>query len=91
MAIRMISKKPHVYAGKRYQAGDSYDVKGESDRRVLAAVGHADVAPVESPQPKIEPEPTVQMPPRRRTYRTRAMVADQISGEAPANAGEQGA
>ena len=46
--------KPHVYAGKRIAAGQVYEVRGQSDARIMKALGrsadHAEeVEPVATP------------------------------------------
>lgn len=62
MAIPMKARRNFPYAGKRLKAGEEFQARGESDARVLAAIGHAErvtvVAPVAAP-----------------TYSTRVMTA----------------
>lgn len=41
MSVQMIALKPHVYAGRRRNPGDYFLVSGETDARILAAVGNA--------------------------------------------------
>jgi len=71
MTIRMKSLKAHTYAGKRLQAGQEFDARGESDKRVLVAIKAAEVASpvVAAPAPNIEP-------PKARTYERRDLVAE---------------
>lgn len=45
--MKMLSLKPHLYAGRRFNAGDEFECRGQSDRRLLMALGRAkDAAPV---------------------------------------------
>jgi hypothetical protein len=39
--IPMISLQAHVYAGKRLNPGDKFECRGQSDARVLRALGRA--------------------------------------------------
>lgn len=65
MTIRMKSLRAFPYAGRRLQAGEEFDARGESDKRVLVAIKAATVAPRAAPP--IEP-PAVA--PRARVRRT---------------------
>lgn len=39
--IPMISLQAHLYAGKRLKPGDKFDARGESDARLMRALGRA--------------------------------------------------
>ncbi len=69
MTVSMKARRAFPYAGKRLKAGQEFQARGESDARVLSAIGHAErvVAPV-----IVAPAPR---PPAGGTYRTRAIVA----------------
>lgn len=41
MTITMIALKPLKYAGARVAKGGKFEVRGQSDARLLAAIGHA--------------------------------------------------
>lgn len=41
MSVQMISLKPHVYAGRPLKAGDTFLARGETDARILIAIGKA--------------------------------------------------
>jgi hypothetical protein len=45
MTIPMIALKPIAYAGKRIAKGGRFEARGNSDARLLQAIGHAEVAP----------------------------------------------
>lgn len=51
--VKMISKTAHLYGTRRLQAGDEFEVRGESDARLLLALRRAERAPkiVEKPAP----------------------------------------
>jgi hypothetical protein len=53
--MKMVSLKPHVYAGKRLSVGDEFEVSGRSDARLLTAIGRAIVAPPPAPEPPAPP------------------------------------
>jgi hypothetical protein len=42
MTVPMKARRSFPYAGKRLKAGDEFQARGESDARVLAAIGHAE-------------------------------------------------
>lgn len=42
MKIEMVTKQPHLYGGKRLKAGDAFQVSGESDAKLLTALGRAE-------------------------------------------------
>lgn len=69
MTVSMKARQAFPYAGKRLKAGQEFQARGESDARVLAAIGHAErvVAPaIVAPAPR---------PPAGGTYRTRAIIS----------------
>lgn len=45
MKITMITKKPHIYAGKRLALGNEFEVAGRDDARLLEALGRAERKP----------------------------------------------
>ena len=50
--VKMTSKRSHVYGGKRYKIGDTFEATGRSDARLLAAIGTATIeGPVVAPVP----------------------------------------
>lgn len=67
--IPMTAIKDQVYAGRRIKAGAEFEVSGQSDARLLKALGRAkDRAPVAP-----TPVPVVSTP--RSTYSTRMLAA----------------
>jgi hypothetical protein len=44
--MKMLSLKPHVYAGRRLKTDEEFECRGQSDRRLLIALGRAKDAPV---------------------------------------------
>ena len=65
--IQMTCLKPMQYAGRRVQAGDQFEAYGESDARVLTAIGKAaryTPAPVVVIVPKIVPRAILTTTPR---------------------------
>lgn len=74
--IPMTCIKEVVYAGKRHKPGDPLDARGESDARVLVAIGKAERAPTVAPV----------APPA--TYSTRMMTAARAPAVAQAPAAE---
>lgn len=69
MTIPMKARRNFPYAGKRLKAGEEFQARGESDARVLAAIGHAERVTV------VAPAPTA--PPPAAAYSTRMMTAAQ--------------
>jgi hypothetical protein len=49
MTVLMKARRSFPYAGKRLKAGDEFRATGESDARVLAAIGHAERVTVVAP------------------------------------------
>lgn len=58
MTIPMIALKPLKYAGARVAKGGKFEVRGQSDARLLAAIGHAKQA---APDARV-PAPTKPLP-----------------------------
>ena len=56
--IPLTALKPFVYAGRRLKAGQDFEASGQTDARVLIAVGHADFAPALAAEPAAEPPRT---------------------------------
>jgi len=80
MTIRMKSLKAHTYAGKRLKAGQEFDARGESDKRVLVAIKAADVVPASTvAAPALQPEPL-----KPRAYVRRDQSATEPQASAPA-------
>jgi hypothetical protein len=52
MSIQMRALVPQIYAGRRVAAGSNFLVRGESDARLLTALGRASVA-VPAPIPAV--------------------------------------
>ena len=73
MSISMKAIKPHVYAGKRIAAGQVYEVRGQSDARIMKALGrsadHAEEVRPEAGPRQVEPV----APPVTSTYSTAAI------------------
>lgn len=67
MTVRMKARRSFPYAGKRFKAGQEFNARGETDARVLAAVGHAERVTAPAPTPAPTPAP--------RAYLTRAIAA----------------
>jgi hypothetical protein len=59
--IPMICTKDLLYAGRRLKAGAAFDARGESDARVLVAIGKATRAPAPVAAP-VTPAPTAVQP-----------------------------
>ncbi|MFA7293556.1 MAG: hypothetical protein WC023_15060 [Rhodocyclaceae bacterium] len=74
MTVHMKALKGLVYAGRRLRVGELFEARGESDARVLKAIGSAAVAP--TPVAVVFKEAPA-------TYRTRAMVAAPAYQQAP--------
>lgn len=53
--IPMICTKALPYAGRRLKPGDAFNARGESDARLLAAIGKAVRAPAPTPIPAAPP------------------------------------
>lgn len=70
--IPMTARKSMVYAGRRVGEGTRFDARGESDARVLEAIGNAARAHIEPPPPVVVPEPL----PARKTVAKRDQVAE---------------
>jgi hypothetical protein len=70
MSIPMISLVAHLYAGKRLKAGDKFECRGQSDARLMRALGRAIDY---TPPPPIEYKPPVKT---ARKYFTAAVVDD---------------
>ena len=51
MAIQMIALKPHRYAGKALRPGDEFFVGGNTQARLLTALGRAAICPPLAPDP----------------------------------------
>lgn len=72
MNVKLIAKIPHTYGTRRLQAKDEYEAHGESDARLMVALGRAERAPtakvkaVPAPAPTLPTPPT---PPARKTIR----------------------
>lgn len=83
--FEMIALKAHRYGSGRQQ-GDRYFIDGETDRRLMKALGNADDAPPAPPPKKYEPviraaNPVVKKAtegdaPRRTAYQTRRLQAE---------------
>lgn len=67
--IKMISLKPHLYASKRLVAGQQFEARGQTDARLMIALGRAEIAPVVAAPAPVAPASAP------RTYRTRAIEA----------------
>jgi hypothetical protein len=82
MNIPMVALKPQTYAGRRVAAGAEFTVRGQSDARLLLALGRADFAMAHAaPEPEPEPvavvaEPEAPKPKPKRQYRRRDMTAE---------------
>lgn len=61
MAVQMIALKPHRYAGKALQPGDEFFVGGNTQARLLTALGRASLCP-----PLAQPPAAEDAKPRRR-------------------------
>lgn len=62
MTITMIALKPLKYAGARVAKGGKFEVRGQSDARLLAAVGHAERAvPVAHVPAPVKPLPAASL------------------------------
>lgn len=59
--IEMIALKPLTYAGKRRKTGEEFPVRGQSDARVLIAIGSADFAPADEEDLPPAPPETVRV------------------------------
>ena len=59
MSIPMVALVPLIYAGRRMAAGTEFAVRGQSDARLLLALGRADFAMA---APEAEPIPVIVAP-----------------------------
>ncbi len=50
MTVQMITLRAHVYQNKRLAPGTRFEATGQSDARLLAALGRATLAPVDVPR-----------------------------------------
>lgn len=97
MSVPMLASKSFVYAGRRRNPGDAFEARGESDARVLEAVGNAR-RDLQVPKAITDPEPPAAAPKRGRGYRKQALEAqpatetspDTSQGAGEAQASEQG-
>ncbi len=55
MTVQMITLKAHVYANKRLTAGERFEATGQSDARLLTALGRATLAPADVPREALPP------------------------------------
>lgn len=79
--IQMIANRYFPYAGRRLSPGDTFEVVGRSDARLLAAIGHAKVdkneptlVPLSSSDAEAEDE--IPEPKQKRAYKRRDMAAE---------------
>lgn len=63
--MKLTALKRHRYAGKMYDAGESYEAK-DKDVKVLTAVGFS----------ALSDDPTLEQPKPKRKYRRRDMQAE---------------
>ncbi len=78
MTVPMKARRSFPYAGKRLKAGDQFQASGESDARVLAAIGHAERVTVVAPAAPVAP-----------AYSTRMMTAAPSLPPVPMNLSAQ--
>ena len=57
MPIKMISKSSHTYGTRRLKAGDEFEVSGQSDARLLHALGRADMVAAKMNAKPVPPAP----------------------------------
>lgn len=51
--VPLVALKPLIYGGRRYVPGDEFTARGQSDARVLIAIGKADFATADmAPEPE---------------------------------------
>ncbi len=85
MSVPLQALRGFPYAGRRLVAGEKFEARGESDARVLCAVGHATRhIQVPEPLPEIVAPVTTK---RGRGYRTQALVAQPAADAAPETPG----
>jgi hypothetical protein len=70
MSIQLLALVPQIYAGRKVAAGSNFIVRGESDARLLIAIGRAASVPV---------APVIPVPPPVARKWTRAVVAVPIA------------
>lgn len=82
MSVPLQALRGFPYAGRRLVAGEQFNARGESDARLLCAVGHATRhIQVPEPLPQIAVAPVATK--RGKSYRTEALVAQAAADAAP--------
>lgn len=85
MSVPLQALRGFPYAGRRLAAGEKFEARGESDARVLCAVGHA-TRHIQVPEPL--PEIVAPVATKRgKGYRTQALVAEAAADAAPETPG----
>lgn len=79
MSVPMIASKAFTYAGRRLKAGDPFPARGESDARVLAAIGNAK-RDTQVPTAITDPVPAPAASKRGRGYRKQSLEAQASTG-----------
>lgn len=86
MSVPLQALRGFPYAGRRLVAGEQFNARGESDARLLCAVGHATRhIQVPEPLPQIAVAPLATK--RGKSYRTEALVAQAAADAAPETPG----
>ncbi len=82
MSVPLQALRSFPYAGRRLKAGDQFPAKGESDARVLVAIGHA-TRHVQPTTAITDPEPASVATKRGKGYRKQSLEAQASTGAAP--------
>ncbi len=82
MSVPLQALRSFPYAGRRLKAGDQFPAKGESDARVLVAIGHA-TRHVQVPTAITDPAPVATK--RGKGYRKQSLEAQASTDAAPAH------
>ena len=82
MSVPLQALRAFPYASRRLKPGDQFEARGESDARLLCAIGHA-TRHVQAPTAITDPAPVATK--RGKGYRKQSLEAQASTDAAPAN------
>lgn len=82
MSVPLQALRAFPYAGRRLKAGDQFEARGESDARLLCAIGHA-TRHVQVPTAITDPVPAPAETKRGKGYRKQVLEAQPSSDATP--------